>query len=597
MIGLSLTVFLIGLTCFYTYWSIQSESNNNNIVISSYYNMGNWVVNTVEKTGIKKHSNYRCVKEGAVFDPQRDNFSSKCKKRQRVHPLKSMTWGGKPSIQSENLFRNLGISHLFAISGLHVAILITLVLLICRLLYIPLSFFIRIEKIYLELVVLIPAIWIYINQTGNSTGSIRAGIMGSAMIVLRRYYGLGTPLQFYFSAVLLIFISDPWCFYKIPFILSFSAVGMMLWTANSAKDFMGKYLMATVGATIGTAPFIFYFFNTVSPFSLYVNIIAVPIFTVIVIPAGIIVILISPLLVFPQEILKYLYTNIEIILTSIRMNLPEVGLLSGFTILIISTFSIYCGALLSGFRRWAIIITGIFVVIIISLHFRKSEFQGVVFFASKRGESSIITAKHNRIMVDIGSEYSVKWLIEKGFSSVRYLYLTHYHADHINSLKYLCNSVNVPVIFDNGNIQKRKHLKILCPESHFRTAPESLQVGHISINSINRSMWTHSLSENNNSLVLNVGLSGKSILFMGDLEVEAEGRLLNKIDKLNVDVLKAGHHGRKTSSGNVFRDNIIFKTEIITGNPEFHDKSKVEMEVDGKKIIYINNSSYYYKIR
>ena len=57
---------------------------------------------------------------------------------------------------------------------------------------------------------------------------------------------------------------------------------------------------------------------------------------------------------------------------------------------------------------------------------------------------------------------------------------------------------------------------------------------------------------NNNSLILRLDVYSKSIIFMGDAEAEEEGYLLNNylkdLNKLNVDVLKVGHHGSKTSS-------------------------------------------------
>ena len=54
--------------------------------------------------------------------------------------------------------------------------------------------------------------------------------------------------------------------------------------------------------------------------------------------------------------------------------------------------------------------------------------------------------------------------------------------------------------------------------------------------------------ENNNSLVMYTNMEGFKFLFMGDAGVEVENYLREKYNLLNIDVLKVGHHGSKTSS-------------------------------------------------
>ena len=50
--------------------------------------------------------------------------------------------------------------------------------------------------------------------------------------------------------------------------------------------------------------------------------------------------------------------------------------------------------------------------------------------------------------------------------------------------------------------------------------------------------------ENNNSIVLRMDYKDVSFLFTGDAEqMEEQLILYNHFDEVNVDVLKAGHHG------------------------------------------------------
>jgi len=67
-------------------------------------------------------------------------------------------------------------------------------------------------------------------------------------------------------------------------------------------------------------------------------------------------------------------------------------------------------------------------------------------------------------------------------------------------------------------------------------------------------------NENDNSNVIYTELNGFKFMFMGDASITTEKEILDKYNLTNIDVLKVGHHGSKTSSS------IEFITEI---NPNY----------------------------
>ena len=71
-------------------------------------------------------------------------------------------------------------------------------------------------------------------------------------------------------------------------------------------------------------------------------------------------------------------------------------------------------------------------------------------------------------------------------------------------------------------------------------------------------------NENDNSNVTYTELYGYKFMFMGDAGVEKEKAILNKYNLSNIDVLKVGHHGSKTSSSIEFIDEINPKYSIIS---------------------------------
>ena len=71
-------------------------------------------------------------------------------------------------------------------------------------------------------------------------------------------------------------------------------------------------------------------------------------------------------------------------------------------------------------------------------------------------------------------------------------------------------------------------------------------------------------NENDNSNVIYTELNGYKFMFMGDASVTTEEEILNKYNISNIDVLKVGHHGSKTSSSKEFIDEINPKYSIIS---------------------------------
>ena len=71
-------------------------------------------------------------------------------------------------------------------------------------------------------------------------------------------------------------------------------------------------------------------------------------------------------------------------------------------------------------------------------------------------------------------------------------------------------------------------------------------------------------NENDNSSVIYTELNNHKFLFMGDSGLEVEEDLLEKYNLKDIDVLKVGHHGSRTSSSKEFIDEINPRYSIIS---------------------------------
>ena len=110
-------------------------------------------------------------------------------------------------------------------------------------------------------------------------------------------------------------------------------------------------------------------------------------------------------------------------------------------------------------------------------------------------------------------------------------------------------------------------------------------------------------NENDNSNVIYTKINGYKFMFMGDAGVEKEKDILDKYNISNIDVLKVGHHGSKTSSSEKFIDEMNPKYSIISvgknnryGHPNkevldnLKDSKIYRTDEDGSIIFKIKNN-------
>ena len=94
-------------------------------------------------------------------------------------------------------------------------------------------------------------------------------------------------------------------------------------------------------------------------------------------------------------------------------------------------------------------------------------------------------------------------------------------------------------------------------------------------------------NENDNSNVIYTELNGYKFMFMGDAGVTTEKEILDKYNLSDIDVLKVGHHGSKTSSSEEFIDKINLRYSVISvgkKNRYGHPNKEVLKKLSDSKI-------------
>ncbi len=191
--------------------------------------------------------------------------------------LYAMISGDKHYIDAsvKDAFNKCGLSHLLAVSGLHVGIILGVVVFMLKR--------IRLKK-FLMLILMGVFLIFYVIFTGEPSSVIRAALMAIVMqIGLKeglKYNGVNS-LSFAGCCILAL---EPFRLYDIGFQLSFLACFGIMWISryfvNKYPNFINSIINAalvSLGATLGALPIQMYYFRTLSSVSLIANVLFVTI--------------------------------------------------------------------------------------------------------------------------------------------------------------------------------------------------------------------------------------------------------------------------------------------------------------------------------
>ena len=181
-------------------------------------------------------------------------------------------------------------------------------------------------------------------------------------------------------------------------------------------------------------------------------------------------------------------------------------------------------------------------------------------------------------------------------------YSPHGDYDHMGEVINLVNDFKVDnVIFNCGeyndleneliNVLDKKHIE-------YYSCIKELNIDEYKLQFLNTVEYDN---ENDNSSVIYLNYNNYKFLFMGDASTTREKDILEKYNLNNIDVLKIGHHGSKTSSSKTFIDKISPKYSIISvgkNNRYGHPNDSVLNNLEDSKIFRTDqDGSVMFKIK
>lgn len=256
-----------------------------NPITQSQYNPGEWVYNTfADKIGYTLDADKYTVIDknvnieyyfSALRTAIKNILFSSVKDEGSASVLYAMVSGDKTYIEMEiiDVFSACGTSHLLAVSGLHVGILLNVVIFVLQKL--------KVRNIF-ALCILTVLVLVYSAFTGFSSSVIRASIMAMVLQLSILIGAKYDPLNSLGLAGMLILLFNPFRLYDVAFQLSFSSCFGIIWIGKYFINKPSKILnfivnsgLVTIGATIFTLPLQLYYFGTVSTISVIANVLLV----------------------------------------------------------------------------------------------------------------------------------------------------------------------------------------------------------------------------------------------------------------------------------------------------------------------------------
>ncbi|WP_268794076.1 DNA internalization-related competence protein ComEC/Rec2 [Salimicrobium flavidum] len=492
----------------------------------------------------------------------------------------ALVFGDQDAMDEEVLksFREWGLSHVLAISGLHVGLM-------CGIIYSLLyrSGVATLSQVKLLLFLFLP---VFAFIAGGQPSVLRASMMVFFLLGCWTLKIKPSMTDLLAMIAFLLLITNPNIVYNIGFQFSFAVTFSLLLSASILKKDTRPWVLSmrvSFIAQLAILPLQLHYFYQFSPLSVLFNLILVPYFTILFIPF--IFLLLLSMYMLPQ----FLYEGIAIAGGMVHEEVIDMAIFIGqewnyvwvtgsfpyswflpyyicFLLMMVYwqkeklTTTFLCGSALT------------FVLILYGTLPYIDEEGRVTFLDVGQGDSVVIELPYRKgvVLIDAAGvpafqsnpdktadRVIIPFLKSKGLQSVDATFITHDDADHNGSVQRLIEEEMTGELFisefEEGTFGKGR--RVLRRGDRYELGGYSFAV---------LAPEKKATEKNDDSLVLYTELGGEYWLFTGDISVEVEKELVSAYGTLPVHHLKVAHHGSKTSTSEEFVQLFSPETGVIS---------------------------------
>lgn len=513
-----------------------------------------------------------------------------------------------------DLFQRWGLSHILAISGLHVGLIVGLV----YFLIVKLNIVTK-EKAQWIMMLFLP---VYALIAGGQPSVWRASIMVLIFIILNKMKFRLSVTDALSLVFLLLIIFDKYIVYHVGFQLSFAVTfGLVLSRRLIANTNSSLYqgLQISFISQMMILPLQFAYFSLFQPLSILVNVLVVPYFSLIVIPLMFMMLLFSPL---PRVFTALFDTSFVNIQNLFIKSIEAIDKIANYPIVIgdmpiIATIIYFClfyllmhyfqrGKLVKAFK-YGVLLSLLLSCLVLRPYF--SSVGTVTMLDIGQGDAFVIELPYRRgvFFIDAGAGFSFTdfeptnkvyktvikpYLYSRGITEIDAVFISHEHVDHMGSVEFMVEDINVNQII----ISNYYELHVNQEHSWEKYGAEIIRIDAGESFVIADQLFHvlgptgNQYSANENSLILYTEFGGLDWLFTGDIDKATERGLMNNNHQLSVDILKVAHHGSDTSTDPLFVQKINPMYGLISlgvNNSYGHPTKEVleTLEAEGVQIL------------
>jgi len=484
-------------------------------------------------------------------------------------------------------YRINGISHLFSVSGMHITLLSSITLAILN----------KIKKKYINYLFVILFLLFYMFLTNFTPSVIRATCL-FIFLSLNKVLKLNLTTSKILLIILMFnLIINPYNIYNVGF--KFSYIISLYLVAFSKiisryKNYIVRTLVTSSISFLSSIPILINNYFSINIMTTLNNVMFVPLISIIIFPFSLIVLLI-PKLDFIYELMINILEKLSLFVTNFKIEI----IFSKVNIFIIILYYLIITLVLYKIykRKYKYIFL---IIIVLFIHTNINYIKNnpyITFIDVGQGDSAFIHLPYNKgnILIDTGGKYNydtskdiISYLKSEGIKNIDFLLISHGDYDHMGEAINLVNNFKVEkVIFNCGpyNDLEKDLIKVLDKEKiKYYSCIKELNIDKKKLYFLQTKEYDN---ENDNSNVIYTELDGYRFMFMGDASSTTEKEILNKYNLLDIDVLKVGHHGSRTSSSKEFINEINPNYSVISvgkNNRYGHPNKEVLDNLENSKI-------------
>lgn len=539
--------------------------------------------------------------------------------------VKGLVFGDKSAFDAEQwrLVRDTGTLHLLVVSGLHVGLIAIFVWWISAAWLRVLALIFtrgrgpgnRMSPHWrmLPVVLTLSAAALYVVVAGSGVSLLRAWVMLAAAMLIWRY-----PRRFRRHVVLLIaatvvLLVNPLSWTQSGFWYSFSAVSALVFFFQGRRvNPLSHLLVPQWVVVIAMIPVMLMWNQATGPAHIIANLLCIPLLTFVILPLSFVAALLpdQPLFYPVSEQIQWLLAESTNgfwwILTTVQgMELPVIQL-HGFAVLVILLLG---GALwLLGARLWAMpAVVGItYILLLVFPDAGRFSERGLWLIDSGQGQALLVSDGEHSVLIDTGPAFGGSFSVasaailplmrQKGISYLDALVVSHSDNDHAGGTDEILRSVPVQDMY-TGQPLRGVSGDISCHQDETLRLSKDMSLTFISLDENIRN------NDNNHSCIVRIDWMGFRIMVPGDADKLAERALVehsavtlevSASDVLRSDILIAGHHGSRSSTGWIWLNTVAPDMVLFSAgyrNRFGHPHREVIDRLDAAGIPWINTAT------